>query len=111
VQITAGTNANEFDPAAAPTAAQIAANQAAADGIVAPAPVATVEEQVALEPVFSFTENAGNRGRLKVEVDAPAGCTVVADTAGVSCRGRDGRPTKCRGRNLTPNQPVTFTCE
>jgi hypothetical protein len=84
---------------------------APAEQVVVPTAVATPEEQVAAQPTFSFQENANNRGRLRVEFDAPAGCTVQADANGVSCRSRDGRPTSCRGRNLQPNQQVTFTCQ
>jgi hypothetical protein len=104
VSITAG-NANTGTAAApAPVA------DAPAD-VAVPTPVATPEAQADAQPDFSFQENANNRGRLKVEIDAPAGCNVQADTDGVSCRSRDGRPTKCRGRNLVANQQVTFTCQ
>ncbi len=104
VSITAGANNTGIAAPAAPV-------DAPADEVVAPTPTVTPEEQAAASPTFSFQENADNRGRLRVTFDAPAGCTVQSDEDGVSCRARDGRPTKCRGRNLQPNQQVTFTCQ
>jgi hypothetical protein len=79
--------------------------------VVAPAPVAPPEEVAPQETTFSFQEAADNRGRIRVEFDAPAGCTAQADADGISCRSRNGRPTQCRGRNLQPNQEVTFSCQ
>jgi hypothetical protein len=79
--------------------------------VVVPTPVATPEAQSDAQPEFSFQENANARGRLRVEFESPAGCNVAADTDGISCRSRDGRPTSCRGRNLQANQQVTFTCQ
>jgi hypothetical protein len=103
VSITAG--ASNTGIAAAPVV------DAPAAEVVVPTAVATVDEQVEAQATFSFQENADNRGRLRVEVNAPAACTVQADANGVSCRARNGRPTQCRGRNLQPNQQVTFTCQ
>jgi hypothetical protein len=104
VSITAG-------PSNAGIAAPAAPVDAPADQVVAPTPVVTPEEHAAAQPTFSFQENADNRGRLRVQLTAPAGCTVQSDANNISCRTRGNGDTRCRGRNLQPNQQVTFTCQ